>query len=203
MKFSDQLHASIQLRPLLVRPEQAALLLGSGEVVTDFTMAGWLAPVMSAHRLVLYAYRHLEDCVRRLESGDVPGSFCGRGSCRLPRLAPVIYGASFHDQARGIIHAKPLLIRPGEASLFVGSIGLLEEFRRAHWIKPLYDRRRLVLLSVRQLEGCVARLEAGEKPGAYAEPTPTPASPPIATSRPASVFVRKARRTRRPMPVEA
>jgi hypothetical protein len=51
MKFSDQLHASIQLRPLLMRPEQAALLLGSGEVVTDFALAGWLVPVISEPKL--------------------------------------------------------------------------------------------------------------------------------------------------------
>jgi hypothetical protein len=32
----------VQCRPLLVRPEQAALLPGSGEVVADFVQAGWL-----------------------------------------------------------------------------------------------------------------------------------------------------------------
>jgi len=33
---------------------------------------GWLAPLVSEHRSVLYAFRHLDDCVRRLESGEVP-----------------------------------------------------------------------------------------------------------------------------------
>ena len=71
---------------------------------------------------------------------------------------------SFGDLVRGIINAKPLLLRPTEASIFVGSPGMLEAFRCAAWINPLFDRHRLVLYSVRQLEDCVARLETGEKP---------------------------------------
>ena len=54
MKFSDLLHASVQLRPRLIRPEQAALVLGSGELVADFVFAGWLRPAISQHRMVLY-----------------------------------------------------------------------------------------------------------------------------------------------------
>jgi hypothetical protein len=192
---------SVQLRPLLVRPEQAALLLGSGEVVTDFTKSGWLAPVVAEHRLVLYAYRHLEDCVRRLESGEIVESAHGTGSVRMSKAGPVSNNASFLDQIRGIVSLKPFLLRPGEAAVFVGSVGLLEEFRRAAWIKPLYDRHRLVLFSVRHLESCVARLEVGEKPGAYAE-TPPPATAPVMVKAVIpSMFIRRARRTRRPMPV--
>ena len=195
------------LRPLLVRPEQAALLLGSGEVVTELVRAGWLDPVMSEHRLVLYAYRHLENCVKRLEFGEVPvvsEEVKRGGSCRMPKGDHVSSGAAFRDQARGIINAKPLLLRPDEASLFVGCTSLLEEFRRGGWIKPLYDRHRLVLFSVRQLEGCVGRLEVGEKPGVYDKPDSQPAQPKVPATTQAiisPIFIRKARRTRRPMPV--
>ncbi len=206
MKFSEQLHATVLLRPLLVRPEQAALLLGSGEVVTDFTHAGWLAPVLSEHRLVLYAYRHLESCVRRLETGEHPASSNGTGSCRMPKGERVASDASFQHQARGIINAKPFLLRPDEASLYVGSNALLNEFRQAGWIRPLYERHRLVLFSVRQFEGCAGRLEAGDKPGTYAESDSKPIKlevSVIAQSVISPVFTRKARRTRRPMPAVA
>ena len=183
------------------------MLLGSGEVVTELVRAGWLDPVMSEHRLVLYAYRHLENCVKRLESGEVPvipEEAKRGGSCRMPKGDPVARGAAFSEQARGIINAKPLLLRPDEAALFVGSTSLLEEFRRGGWIKPMYDRHRLVLYSVRQLEACVGRLEVGEKPGAYDEPDSKPAQPKVSMMTQAiisPIFLRKARRTRRPMPV--
>ena len=194
---------SVMLRPLLVRPGQAALLLGSGEVVTDLTLAGWLVPVVSEHRMVLYAYRHLDDCVRRMEAGEMLESSQGVGSCRMPKPEPVADGAAFRDQSRGIINAKPFLLRPDEAAAFMGSTSLLEEFRQAGWIKPIYDRHRLVLFSVRQLEGCVTRLEVGEKPDAYAKASSklvTPKPTPLAQAVISPVFIRKARRTRRPMP---
>ena len=203
MKFSEQLRLSVQLRPLLVRPEQAALLLGSGEVVADFVTAGWLTPVISQHRLVLYALRHLEECVRRLESGEVPPPSNGSGSMRMPLVEPAVKMSSFLDQARGIINMKPLLLRPPEAVVFIGSIALLEEFRRDGWIKPLYDRHRLVLFSVRHLEACVARMECGEMPTAYADGAPKAKPPVMVTAMISPAFTRKARRTRRPMPMSS
>jgi uncharacterized protein (DUF1786 family) len=196
-----------------VRPEQATLLLGSGEVLADFVNAGWIAPVISEHRLVLYGYRHLEECVRRLESGEWPeaaidaqGKQVQTRSSRMPRLESIAPTGSFHEQARGVVTVKPFLLRPDEAAIFVGSIALLEEFRKAGWIKALYEQHRLVLFSVRHLEACVARIEVGELPGAYANsdaPRHVPVAKPQTTAVISPMFMRKARRTRRPMPVAA
>lgn len=183
-----------------MRPEQAALLLGSGEVVAEFVGAGWLNPVISEHRLVLYSYREIENCVRRLERGETPRVPDGT-STRPARLTKRLLNAptgSFEEQSRGVVNVEPLLLRPEAATLYVGGGSLLEEFRRAEWIKPLYDRHRLVLFSVRQLAGCVARLETGEKPGAYANGKGAPERP-VSTDSFVTKLIRKARRTRRPI----
>lgn len=195
----------MQLRPLLVRPEQAALLLGSGEVVADFVQAGWLEPVVCEHRLVLYAYQHLDNCVRRLESGEIP---VGPGEsqirpARLPKSPIPFATGTFVEQSRGIVNVQPFLLRPESAALYIGTGVLLEKFRESDWIRPLYDRHRLVLFSTRQLAHCVARLEAGDKPGNAGESNTvtTPTSGKAKASF--SFLIRKARRTRRPMPVTA
>lgn len=129
MKFSELLQATVQLRPLLVRPEQAALLPGSGEVGADFLQAGWLAPIVSEHRLVLYALRHLEHCVGRLESGEVPvaGEQSQARPARLPKMLVSESTRSFAAQVRGVINVEPFLLRPDPAALFVGTASLLEE----------------------------------------------------------------------------
>ena len=129
----------MQLRPLLVRPQQAALLLGSGELVADFIAAGWLLPAFCEHRLVLYAYRHLERCVARLEEGEEPVPVEGRSTQRPARgLVPEAIeqdsiGLSWEDQLRGIISLRPLLVRPPQASGLIGCPALLEEFRKGGW----------------------------------------------------------------------
>lgn len=207
MKFSDLLQATVQLRPLLVRPEQAALLLGSGEVVADFIQAGWLEPVISEHRLVLYAYKHLDLCVRRLESGEIPLA-SGDSQIRPARVPKSLFASScgsFDGQLRGVIKVEPFLLRPEAASLFVGTGALLEKFRRSGWIKPLYDRHRLVLYSARQLADCVARIEVGDRPGHEGKSKVGATTTATAHRRfvPAGFPLRKARRTRRPMPVTA
>lgn len=190
----------MQLRPLLVRPEQAALLLGSGEVVADFVNSGWLHPVISEHRLVLYSYREIDNCVRRLECGESPKALNDTPTrpARLPKRLLAAPTGTFEEQSRGVVNVEPLLLRPDSATLFVGGGSLLEEFRRADWIQPLYDRHRLVLFSVRQLSACVARVETGEKPGAYANGSARSERPDNSSSFVAKL-IRKARRTRRPM----
>jgi len=195
----------VQLRPLLVRPEQAALLLGSGEVVADFVQAGWLEPVVSEHRLVLYAYQHLDNCVRRLESGEIPIA-PGESKIRPARLPKSLISAAtgtFVEQSRGIINVQPFMLRPESAALYVGTCVLLEKFRESGWIQPLYDRHRLVLFSARQLAHCVARLEAGDKPGYADEANTVTTTTPGKANATFSFLIRKARRTRRPMPVTA
>lgn len=199
----------MQLRPLLVRPEQAALLLGSGEVVADFVQSGWLEPVVCEHRLVLYAYQHLDNCVRRLESGDMPVA-PGESQARPARMPKSLISAAtgtFVEQSRGIVNVQPFLLRPESAALYVGTGVLLEKFRESGWIKPLYDRHRLVLFSARQLADCVARLEVGDIPGHEGKSkvgaTATATTTAHRTFVPAGFPLRKARRTRRPMPVTA
>lgn len=118
---------------------------------------------------------------------------------RRPKPQTIAPNGSFQEQARGLVTLKPLLLRPDEAAVFVGSIALLEAFRSDGWVRPLYEQHRLVLFSVRQLEACVARLEVGDRPGAYAG-SAREVAPAMSTSAViSSGFVCKARRTRRPM----
>lgn len=193
----------MQLRPLSVRPGEAALLLGSGEVLADFLKAGWLSPLVSEHRLVLYAFRHLEDCVLRLESGEIPAApdQSEVRHARMPKSELPEPGGSFDEQSRGVVNVEPLLLRPKAASLYVGTGILLERFRADAWITPLYDRHRLVLYSKRQLAECVGRLEVERLPKrSTKQPSAVPPPKrPYRSSKLSKLFTRKARRTRRQM----
>lgn len=200
------------MRPQLVRPQQAALLLGSGEVVADFIAAGWLQPVLSEHRLVIYSLREIEKCVARLEAGESP-----RPDDKFKRpkppghfeqpAAPPPVSNSFADQLRGIMTPPPLLLRPEQAATFFGSVELLDEMRKCDWIRPVYCQPRLTLFSVRHLESCVVRLEGGVKPGEYADEKPVLQRQPVAIiEAPAPAIkpgIRLPRKTRRSMPTAA
>ncbi len=196
------MQSAVRLRPLLVRPEQAALLLGTGEVVADFVGAGWLRPIICQHRLTLYGYRDLDHCVARLETGERPVA----GAAARPKPAsPTTQSApldasqslSMANQLRGIVLLRPLLVRPEQAAVFIGSTELVDDFRKAGWLAPVYGQHRLTLYSVRHLEGCVARLEAGQRPDDQHQPELPPATVPKAARNPESINPRPARRTRR------
>jgi len=212
VRFSDLLHASVQLRPRFLRSEQAALALGSGEIVADFVGAGWLRPSISEHRLVLYSMPELEKCVRRLEAGEEP---IADDSVKRPKPpgekrenpSPAAASLSFADQLRAMVSLAPLLVRPEQAAAFLGSVELLDEFRKSGWIKPVYSKHKLTIYSVRQLEGCAIRLEAGQRPGVYGggdEKVLVPDPPVPEMELPTKTWAPKTpRKTRRPMPVDA
>lgn len=84
VKLSDLLQSTVRVEPLLVRPDQAALILGSVELVDDLLAAGWLRPVISRKRLTLYSLVDLQGCVARLQAGE-----CLEGSSS---RAPVVQG---------------------------------------------------------------------------------------------------------------
>lgn len=70
MKLSDMLRHTVRVEPMLVRPDQAALLLGSVQLLDDLTAAGWITPVISRKRLTLYSVSDLQGCVARLLAGE-------------------------------------------------------------------------------------------------------------------------------------
>jgi hypothetical protein len=82
MNLSDMLQSTVRVEPLLVRPEQATLILGSVELLHDLVAAGWLRPVISRKRLTLYSVVDLQGCVARLQAGE-----CLDGSPSLARAA--------------------------------------------------------------------------------------------------------------------
>jgi hypothetical protein len=161
------------MRRLLVRPPQAALILGSGELVADLIGAGWLQPIVAGHRLVLYAYRDLERCVSRLEGGEsLPAACCfklpnapGQPAQEGKGPGDVTTTLSFAGLLKGTVTAPPLLVRPAQACALLGSEELVDDFRHAGWLRPIETRHRVTLYSIGQLENCVARLEMGQTPG--------------------------------------
>jgi hypothetical protein len=44
----------------------------------------------------------------------------------------------------------------------VGSKELLRQFERAKWVKPFVRGNRLTRFDIRDLDGCIDRLKAGE-----------------------------------------
>lgn len=195
--------------PKLVRAHQAALILGSGQVLVDFVAAGWLQPVLSEHMLIVYSYRELEHCVAKLENGELP---VPDGVCKKPKAPGLLEGKiytplssrNFADQLRGMMTVPPLLLRPEQAATLLSSVELLDEMRKSGWVRPVYCKAHMTLFSVRDLEGCVTRLEAGQKPGDYADESPTvPRLQIPIVEAPVPVMkssVRVYRKTRRPMP---
>lgn len=70
MKFSDL----VQIAPSLVRPPEAAAILGSVELLDELVAAGWLKPVVQRHKLTLYSVKALQSCAARLEAGEEVGN---------------------------------------------------------------------------------------------------------------------------------
>ena len=70
MKLSDRLRNTVRVEPMLVRPDQAALILGSIELLDELTAAGWLEPVVNRKRLKLFSVADLQGCVARLQAGE-------------------------------------------------------------------------------------------------------------------------------------
>ncbi len=66
MKFSDV----VQIHPSLVRPDAAAAILGSEELLDDLVAKGWLKPVIRRHKLTLYSVKALQACAARIEAGE-------------------------------------------------------------------------------------------------------------------------------------
>lgn len=74
MKFKDILRNSVSTTPLLVRRPEAAVMLGSIELLEELVASGWVKPVIHQHKLTLYSVRAIQDCVARLEAGETPSS---------------------------------------------------------------------------------------------------------------------------------
>lgn len=55
--FAGQLRSMVVLRPLLLRPDQAAGFLGSVELLDEFRAAGWLTAVVSRTRTRSLSYQ--------------------------------------------------------------------------------------------------------------------------------------------------
>jgi hypothetical protein len=53
-------------------------------------------------------------------------------------------------------------LSPEDAAAYVGSKELLRQFERAKWLKPFVRGNRLTRYDIRDLDGCIDRLKAGE-----------------------------------------
>lgn len=53
-------------------------------------------------------------------------------------------------------------LSPEDAAAYVGSKELLRQFERAKWLKPFVRGNRLTRFNIRDLDGCIDRLKAGE-----------------------------------------
>ena len=63
---------------------------------------------------------------------------------------------------------------PEEAANYVGSKELLRQFERAKWLKPFVRGNRLTRYDLRDLDGCIDRLKAGESLPNATLPAATP-----------------------------
>jgi hypothetical protein len=159
--------------------------------------------------LVLYSLPELEKCVHRLEAGEEP---IADASAKRPKPpgekrenpSPSTSAISFADQLRAMVSLAPFLVRPEQAAAYLGSVELLDEFRKVGWIRPVYSRHKLTVYSVRQLEACAIKLEAGRRPGEYADKKQPMPDPPIPEMEPPAKTwtARTPRKTRRPMPAD-
>lgn len=111
---------------------------------------------------------------------------------------------NFRDQLRALITVPPLLLRPEQAATFLSSVALLDEIKKSGLVCPVYCKPHMTLFSVEDLERCVVKLEAGQKPGVYADENPVAPRPrvpiaedPFPVAKPP---LRVYRKTRRPMP---
>ena len=53
-------------------------------------------------------------------------------------------------------------LSPDDAAAYVGSKELLRQFERSKWLKPFIRGNRLTRFDIRDLDGCIDRLKAGE-----------------------------------------
>jgi len=53
-------------------------------------------------------------------------------------------------------------LSPEDAAAYVGSKELLRQFELAKWLKPFIRGNRLTRFDIRDLDGCIDRLKAGE-----------------------------------------
>jgi len=53
-------------------------------------------------------------------------------------------------------------LSPEDAAAYIGSKELLRQFERAKWLKPFVRGNRLTRFDIRDLDGCIDRLKAGE-----------------------------------------
>lgn len=69
------------------RPDEAAEVIGSPQLLTELVQAGWLKPVLQRHKLTLYDGDDLTRCWTRLLAGErLPLRDCARN----PRSAGVV-----------------------------------------------------------------------------------------------------------------
>lgn len=57
---------------LLYRPDEAAEVLGSKELLERCRAAGWLKPALQQKKLTLFAYSELCKCSARIVKGERP-----------------------------------------------------------------------------------------------------------------------------------
>jgi hypothetical protein len=60
------------LMKLGYRPDEAATMLGSEQLLNECVAAGWIKPVMQRHKLTLYDGGALAKCWARILAGEVP-----------------------------------------------------------------------------------------------------------------------------------
>jgi hypothetical protein len=53
-------------------------------------------------------------------------------------------------------------LSPEEAATYLGSKELMRQLERAQWLKPFVRGNRLTRYDLRDLDGCIDRLKAGE-----------------------------------------
>jgi hypothetical protein len=53
-------------------------------------------------------------------------------------------------------------LSPEDAAAYVGSKELVRQFEHAKWLKPFIRGNRLTRFDIRDLDGCIDRLKAGE-----------------------------------------
>lgn len=63
------------ISPRLVRRQDAALYFSSPQLFAELEQNGWIKPVVSRHRLVLFDVNDILACVDRLKQGERPKSW--------------------------------------------------------------------------------------------------------------------------------
>jgi hypothetical protein len=65
MRFSHL----VKIEPILVRPVDAADMVGSAQLFDEMVKAGWIYPVMKRHKLTLYSVDNVRQCAAKLING--------------------------------------------------------------------------------------------------------------------------------------